>query len=248
MPRMQLDYNSQVLKKEVHLQILHPTPGKFEGPHPVLYLLHGLMVDETAWLRYTMLEQYAKDKNLIIVMPDGGRSYYINQKNGPNYNRLITKELPQIIGSIFHVSDKKKDTFIAGMSMGGYGAMLAGLGNPDQYGKVMSISGVLDIESIYDNKSKRLRTFEIENMFGENTPKDTANDLYKLSNDLIDSDKQSPDLYLLCGNEDSLIGQNKEYVDTFKDRLPIKQSFESGGHDFDYWNKAIKKVINELTA
>lgn len=247
MAHIQLDYFSQVLKRETHLQIIHPTPGpSVSGPYPVLYLLHGLMVDETAWLRYSMLEEYLRDKKLIVVMPNGGRSYYLKQKNGEDYSRFLTKEIPQLIKSMFDISEKRADTFIAGMSMGGYGALHAGLSHTKKYGKVASISGTLDSQAVFENKNHALRPHEIRRIFGEEDPKGGKNDLFYLADKLTDTPDASPDIFVLCGKEDELYQENTKFVEQFQEKLPIKASFSQGNHDFYYWNQAIAELLDWL--
>lgn len=95
--------------------------GAGSGPPPVLYLLHGLSDDHTAWARYTAIGRYAEAAGLAVVMPSAGRSFYADEAHGHAYWTFVSEELPSIVRSFFRVSDEAADTFVAGLSMGGYG-------------------------------------------------------------------------------------------------------------------------------
>ena len=116
-----------------------------EGPPPVLYLLHGLSDDHTAWLRYTSIERYAVARGLAVVMPAAGRSFYADEAHGHRYWTYISEELPRVVGQFFRVSQEPADTFVAGLSMGGYGALKLALTHPDRYAAAACLSGALDL-------------------------------------------------------------------------------------------------------
>ncbi len=131
------------------LNIIIPDPGKM-GDVPVakrkvLYLLHGLSDDGSAWQRYTSIETLAAAYGLVVVMPSAGRSFYTDQPNGQKYFTYLTEELPRYLSEVFGLKPRRADTFIAGNSMGGYGAIKAALLCPERYGAAASFSGVLAI-------------------------------------------------------------------------------------------------------
>ena len=100
------------------------------GP-PLLYLLHGLSDDHTAWLRYTSIERYAEAAGLAVVMPAAGRSFYADEAHGHRYWTYVCEELPQVVGDFFRVSQRRRRTPTSpGLSMGGYGAMKLALRHP----------------------------------------------------------------------------------------------------------------------
>ena len=107
-----------------------------EGPPPVLYLLHGLSDDHTAWQRYTSIERYAVARGLAVVMPAVDRSFYANEAHGHRYWDWVSEELPRLVGQFFRVSQTREDTFVAGLSMGGYGALKHAFTHPDRYAAV----------------------------------------------------------------------------------------------------------------
>ena len=90
-----------------------------EGPPPVLYLLHGLSDDHTAWLRYTSIERYAAARGLAVVMPAADRCFYADEAHGHRYWDFVSEELPRVVGQFFRVSQEPADTFVAGSRWAG---------------------------------------------------------------------------------------------------------------------------------
>ncbi len=119
-----------VLPQATETQIGVDAAAGPSGDLPVLYLLHGLSDDHTAWIRYTSIERYAAAAGLAVVMPAVGRSFYADERHGHRYWTYVSEELPRVMGSFFRFSDRREDTFVAGLSMGGYGALRLALTPP----------------------------------------------------------------------------------------------------------------------
>ena len=132
----------------------------------VLYLLHGLSDDGSAWQRYTSIETIAALYGLVVVMPSVGRSFYTDQPNGQKYFSYLTDELPHYLKDVFGLSPHREDTLIAGNSMGGYGAFKAAFLHPELYSAAASFSGVLSLAFVtaYPNDPRRP---EFEILFGD---------------------------------------------------------------------------------
>ena len=133
----------------------------------MLYLLHGLSDDHTAWLRYTSVERYAAAAGLAVVMPAVNRSFYANERHGGRYWDFISEELPKTVGRFFRVSQDPRDTYVAGLSMGGYGAMKLALSRPDRFAAAATLSGALDLVELV-SRPERVELFE--RVFGEKIP------------------------------------------------------------------------------
>ena len=118
------------------------------GTPRVLYLLHGLGGDCEEWTRFSKIEYYAKKYNFIIVLPEVGRSFYCDTAYGANYFTYVADELPAICGKWFRLDSRRENTFIAGESMGGYGAVKIGLSRPWRFSAIASLSGVLDYAAL----------------------------------------------------------------------------------------------------
>ena len=117
------DFAAETLKLDTSMTVILPEDRSADRPPPVLYLLHGLTDDHTAWTRWTSIERYATAKGLAVVMPQVHRSFYADEAYGMRFWEFMSEELPEVVGQFFRVSSGRADTFVAGLSMGGYGAM-----------------------------------------------------------------------------------------------------------------------------
>ncbi len=219
------------------------TPEGKPGPFPVLYLLHGLSDDHSAWTRWTSLERYAMNLPLIIVMPDGGRSFYVNHKEQPfqAFERFMTDDLIRFTDRTFRTIPNRNGRALAGLSMGGYGAMRLALGRPDLYAAAVSHSGALhqghDPISPTDEWQKQWVPW-----FGK-WPMGGPDDLYALSERLPKS--RRPKLRIDCGRKDFLINANRAFHKHLKRiRYPHEYAEHPGAHDWAYWDRHIKDTLS----
>ena len=114
--------------------------------YKVLYLLHGHGDDHTAYIRKSLIELLVRDKDLVVVMPNCHRGMYTDGIYTHRYYSYVAEELPIVTANLFHGSLDPKDQYIAGFSMGGYGAAKIALRNPDRYAAVGVFSGGMDME------------------------------------------------------------------------------------------------------
>ena len=115
----------------------------------VLYLLHGYSDDHSIWMRRTSIERYASRYRLAVVMPAVNHSFYTNEAQGEKYFDYVSQELPETVRTFFRVSSAPEDTYVAGLSMGGYGALKLALTYPERFRAAGSFSGVVDIAGRY---------------------------------------------------------------------------------------------------
>lgn len=221
-----------------------------QEPYPVLYLLHGHGQDYTSWLRLSRIEFYLQNSDVIVVMPNTNRGCYVDGVRTHRYGSYLTKELPVALHNWFQISSDREHTFIAGMSMGGYGSLHAALSCPEQYGAVCALSagirmGTVDIKGQADKGLAIPNSPEIDQNF-ENVYGDPAHytgseyDLKHLATVLNASNGPKPRILQLCGTEDPLYEQNVEFSDFIKSQCPnLDHSFQSspGIHDFNYWDR-----------
>jgi S-formylglutathione hydrolase FrmB len=213
--------------------------------YPVLYLLHGLSDDHTIWCRRTSIERYVAPLGLAVVMPNVHRSFYADMAQGGKYWTFVSEELPQIVKSFFPVSDKREDTFVAGLSMGGYGAFKLGLSLPGKFAAAASLSGVLDSSAFARDEA---RQEEFIRIFG---PLDgiegSENDLFHLASKLSEDGAKMPKLYQCCGAEDFLYDANIKFRD-FSRKLNMDLLYEEcpGTHEWGFWDKMIQNVLKWL--
>ena len=258
MALIQVNYLSRALFRTVPLHVVLPVdkisfadlryqmkPGaKFK----TLYLLHGLLGNYTDWVSGTRIQRWAEEKNLAVVMPSGDNSYYINSMLPNNrYEEFIAQELPEITRNMFLLSDRREDTFIAGLSMGGYGAVRIGMKYADRFSHIIGLSSGL-----------RSLAPEYVPMAGENRVFGDIDEARKtdLNHLVAYADLQRrvragecamPAFYLACGTRDSLLPYNRAFRDLLlKDGVPVAYDEEDRGHDWDFWDSQIKKALDWL--
>ncbi len=257
MTKMTLRFFSEVLGRQTYTNVLLPQamtgeergwePMKTNPPFPVLYLLHGLSDDQEAWLRNTSVERYADRRNLAIVLPTTDRGYYTDTTYGTKYFTYISEELPRILRQYLPLSERREDTYAAGLSMGGYGAMKLALRNPERFSFAASLSGGI-INKEMMQRRKRERPDEAELMrefatvFGKTVkPED---DLLRL----LECASPKPKLFVCCGKKDIHFKRNvavKKHAE--KLGYDLTWSADEGyGHTWDYWDLMIQKVLDIL--
>ncbi|MFI5909626.1 alpha/beta hydrolase [Dactylosporangium sp. NPDC051541] len=243
MARIRCDFFSDALGFATSATVLLPKPASSDRPAelPTLYLLHGLSDDDTAWTRFTALESYAAEMRLAIVMPQVQRSFYTDEVWGRPYWTFIAEELPRTARALFRLSDDPAKTFVAGLSMGGYGAFKLALRHPDRFGAAASLSGVLDIatrarEMLAPDDPKMW-----DRIFGDPPIiEGTDNDLLHL----LKTVQNPPRLYSTCGTEDHLYSSNLRFRDACAEHgVPLKTDFSPGDHDWQFWDAKIRDVL-----
>ncbi len=246
--QLELSFTSKELAMSTQVSILLPdnSAKKEAAPCKTLWLLHGLSGDHTAWCRYTSIERYAREYNLAVVMPRVDRSWYTNTAYGANYFNYVARELPDLCRNTFRcMSEKREDNIVAGLSMGGYGALKLALSFPEQYGSCISLSGSLDIT----RKNRPYRLEEWRGIFGFDMASADAlegseHDLFALCRNLKKSGGEFPKTYLWCGLEDSLITVNRDF-DALLTDLGVAHYFgeSEGDHSWKWWDLHIQNAL-----
>ena len=236
-------FHSNTLKMPVEAEILVPQPG-YKGltqyeDYKVIILLHGANNDRTEWLLKSQIYDLVKELPILVFMPSGKNSFYVNTANGYHYMDYITKEIPEFLKKHFRVSKNRKDWLIAGESMGGYGAAVCGLNHREQFGNIGIFSGALDIVS----KETHLPVINMELVFGDEWEKvaDSSYNVYKYCHEI--SAKERPRIFLCCGMQDRLYPMNVRFYQEIKDEYDVTYSESEGDHDFLYWNERLKELI-----
>ena len=214
----------------------------------VLYLLHGAYGDYGDWMRLTSIEKYAQEHKLAVVMPSASNSFYQNMHRGSNYLTYISKELPSFIQSIFPVSAKREDTFIAGLSMGGYGAVRVAFELPENYAACASLSGALDFAGVKNMVEAGAITgpFRWDAILADKEEAETGDaNLFVLADRRMREGRTLPRLFQTCGTEDFIYPQNIVARDAFM-RLGLDLTYEEhpGIHDWNYWDTHIQRVLD----
>lgn len=235
MPLCELRYFSRALGKHIGAFVLLPETES-PGPFPVMFLLHGLSDDYSIWLRRTSIERYVEGMNLIVVMPDGGRGFYTDAKEGFAYGTAMVPELSDLVARTFHT---RPGWGVTGLSMGGYGAVRLALRHPDVFRSAVSLSGAMGFGHIVgeDNRGRE----EFMRILGEDFV-GGENDLFALV-ECLDADAR-PALRIDCGTEDFLIEHNRSFHDHLQS-LGVEHEYEEspGAHDWAYWDEHVRPAL-----
>ena len=211
---------------------------------PVLYLLHGLSDDDTTWTRRTSIERYVAPLGIAVVMPQVHRSFYSNEVHGLPFWTYLTEEVPSIVSRFFRVSSQREDTFVAGLSMGGYGAMKWALREPWRFAAAASLSGAVALSHPSDGADPEFAAL-MQRVFGDSPTDGTPDDVLHLMR--AAEPAALPSLYVACGTEDFLYPSNLALVDEAQQRgVPLTIDFGPGDHEWSYWDAAIQRVLDWL--
>ena len=242
-----LVYFSDVLGVQTPVDVIIPEGGQGIGVDAagdqalprVLYLLHGYSDDQTIWQRRTSVERYAASHNLAIIMPGVNHSFYCNEEYGERYWDYVSDELPRMMHRFFRLSDKPEDTFVAGLSMGGYGAMKLALNFPERFGAAASFSGAVDIASTRQRHERNWKRIT-----GGKSIRGTESDLMHMLK-VNGAAERKPRLYVSCGTADFLYGQHERFIPALKKAGWDVTHYEEpdATHEWGFWDREIRKFI-----
>ena len=247
---LQVQFFSKALNVASTINVILPEPmqgigikAAQSGELPkVLYLLHGYSDDHSIWMRRTSVERYAAQHNLAVIMPAVNHSFYTNEHYGEKYWDYVAEELPQIVHRFFRLSQRPEDTYVAGLSMGGYGAMKLALTNPERFAAAASFSGAVQIANRAARKANILD--EMYRIFGDKELKGSENDLFHLAkkNSKV---IRKPRLYVSCGTKDFLYGEHQAFVPMLKENGWDVTHYEEPEttHEWRFWDEQIRFFI-----
>ena len=247
---------SEYLDKKVKFRAIVPTPGpskeadvETKAPLKTLYLLHGWNGNYEDWTYYSDILMLAEQNSLAVIMPDGENSFYSDHITGAQYGKFYQKELVEKTRFLFPLSDKREDTFVAGLSMGGYGALRVGLTCPETFGKIGALSSPIFYEGLYSQVETEeiggLIVDTLLSLFKKNPDGDfhPDNDIYKL----VERADPMPDLYLACGQSDELLKLNEDFHQWLTARgIAHHYVTGPGEHLWPYWNEQLPLLLDWL--
>lgn len=254
---MRVDFLSNCLHRTVSISVIMPSDKRtfrgdviHPGPYKTLYLLHGIFGNDTDWLINTNIQQYADAYNLCVVMPCGDNKFYCNSDiSGDYYGTYIAQELVAFTRRTFNLSKHYEDTYIGGLSMGGYGAICNGLRNPETFSHIIALSSGL-IKDLVINADENLNHsqlnanhyktfFNLKNLSDFNN---SDNDYDYLA--LKGIGQPQPRLFVACGKQDHLYQVNKDYYCKLKElNYDVEWFCVDGKHNWAFWDLAIKEAL-----
>ena len=260
MPLVHFNFYSHVLGLTCELSVIlpeaaAPVEGQIAkapaGPYPTLYLLHGRSDDHTIWQRRTAIERYVDACNqagrrLAVVLPEVHLSFYTDMAAGGRYWTYISEEVPSLARSYFNLSAARADNFVAGLSMGGYGAFKLALSQPHRFAAAASFSGALDVLRL-TRLEEELKDGDLRYIFGTSQELEgSPNDLFHLA-ERVAAGGPRPRLYMWCGTEDELYDDNVRFHQHLN-ALGLDHTYREGpgGHEWVHWDRQIEQVLEWL--
>ncbi len=260
MAHIRMKIYSNCLRRYTHVTVMIPTPTEnhytpeeidsFDGPdffkeqprYRVLYLLHGTHGDDTDWSYYSNVERNIIGTDLMVVCPDGNNSFWADMPDGPRQATFLTQELRQYINRLFPTRPERENTFLAGLSMGGFATLNNALNNTELYGKVCALSAGLGGSDLGVLKTRTYPWRLILPESGER--KGSAIDGEAALRRALDAKKRLPGIMLTVGTEDFLyddVQQTRRLLEQLG--VPYNYLEGPGEHTFEFWSWAIPQVI-----
>lgn len=255
---LQVNFFSKCLKRMVTFNALIPIDTfEIPGQAPIekkamkaLYLLHGYSGNHTDWVSGTKIQELSLKHNIAVIMPSGDNNFYLDDTDmGALYGEFVGNELVEFTRKMFPLSNKREDTFIGGLSMGGYGAIRNGLKYSHNFSRIIALSSALIIHNIagipVDFKDPIADYKYYTRVFGNldellGSDKDPEALIVRMKKD----GTKIPEIYMACGIEDFLNNENKSYHNFLVSENIEHTYVESPGiHDWNFWNEYIEKAI-----
>lgn len=222
----------------------------FQESYPVLYLLHGRGDDCTSFLRNSSVERLADEYGVAVVMPSAETGFYVDGTCGKRFYSYMTRELPAVVRQWFPVSARPEQTWLAGLSMGGYGALRIGLSLPERFAGIGIFSSGIRPDQFPDfaptPEENEILHENIRLAFGAApmSPKDIPQELLRMR---LQEGRPVPRILHYEGCQDMLYEMNQEFR-SFAESLPIRYHYEEwqGEHDWIFWEEALKKLFHEF--
>ncbi|NLI60114.1 MAG: acetylesterase [Clostridiales bacterium] len=258
MALLQVSFFSNKLKRNVNFNALIPIDGteiteqgrRKAKPFKSLYLLHGYAGHHNDWLWGSRIKELSSKYNIAVFMPSGENNFYLDDVDkGELYGEFIGKELVDFTRNMFPISDRREDTFIGGLSMGGYGAIRNGLKYNSTFSRIIALSSALIIyniagipedfkDPVADYKYYRSVFGDLDQLVGSD--KDPEALIAKLK----EKNEKIPEIYMACGTEDFLLKENRRYQDFLvKQNINATYIESPGDHDWKFWDEYIEKAI-----
>ncbi|HYX40119.1 MAG TPA: alpha/beta hydrolase family protein, partial [Pyrinomonadaceae bacterium] len=241
----------QALPYHVVLPPNYDAPAARAMRYPVLYLLHGLAGSHDDWVsNRAHLAQHAAQYHIIIVTPEGHDGWYTDSATAPNekYESYIVQELIPDVERRYRTLTTREARAIAGLSMGGYGALKFAVKYPERFVFAASMSGALGAP-VWDLNDKEMIDFvkpSLARVYGAmDNPVRAANDIFKLY-DALPPERiaQLPFIYLDCGTEDFLIDSNRAFdALLLKHKIPHEFRELPGKHEWPYWDQQVQEIL-----
>lgn len=248
---IQTEYKSNALLRGTSVKVILPTDGMAGGVEPpfrTVYFLPGYSTTATELITYLSMRNQAELKGLAIVLPDGENLFYQDLPERMTlYSTYVGEELVEVTRKLFPVSDKREDTYIAGISMGGYGALYNGMKYRDTFSKVAAFSPAVDPGLLLRDGAPGFSDEQFQGLFGN------REGFYGSSRDMttVWTDRtieNRPELFLCCGREDRAVWNAVEPFEKALQEAGIPHEYREGhgDHELYYWEQMMDPAFSFL--
>lgn len=258
MAMLQVSFLSQMMRREVTFHAIIPyerfaptsSPDEERGLFRSLYLLHGYMGSSTDWINYTRIRELAFKHQIAIFFPNGENHFYVDHPDKHElHGQYIGEELVSFTRGMFPLSTRREDTWIGGLSMGGYGAIRNGLKYAERFGRIIALSPALITYQVAnaspDYRDEVADYPYFRSVFGDlDRLQGSDKDPEALVQQLKDTGTPLPEIYMACGTEDFLLPVNQRFH-RFLEAENIEHVYieTKGNHDWDFWNIYIEQAL-----
>lgn len=259
-PKFTCNLISYTLRRAVDITVVIPSPTIPESthraqsascmhtpraPYPVLYLLHGMGNNHATWTGYTNVELFAEERSIAVVNLSGENKGYV-PRGKDDYFRFVSEELPDFICGMFPVSRRAEDTYLAGLSMGGYGTLIHGLNFPERYAAIGTFSGAVALppgDQVQPEDLENGQSSALQDGGGDSKP---LFEPYALAEKLSAEKRRIPPIYMACGTEDFLYRGNLKFRDhLLKMGAEVTwDEIEGYGHEWRFWNLEVERFLD----
>ena len=265
---VRMNFLSKMLGMQTNVTICLPTPSfsemldnkqRFYVPgmrYQVLYLLHGGNGDDQDYVTNTSISRYADEQKVVVVMPNDYNASYTDRTVGPLYYRFITEELTQMLRAYFPVSSRREDTFVAGLSMGGEGAMKLALRNPEMFCSCLCMSGVAANPDMIAQRDKMFafpadpdapRPMGAADIYGDlHRFQGSEHDMWHQARQNLELGRAMPRFYLTVGDQDHPQCEFVQEAYAFLKGLGYDATLDvvpGYRHEWDFWDSALRKAF-----
>ncbi|KRL67829.1 alpha/beta hydrolase [Companilactobacillus versmoldensis] len=218
-------------------------PDTNEKEYPTLFLLHGYTGDDSAWIRHTNIEKLARKYNIAVVMPEARNAFYTDSDFIPYYSFFVDELIDKLRNNL-PLATNKAENFIAGSSMGGYGALKIGFKNPDLFSHVAALSPITDIIHFRNNPQTPMANNTFDTIF--DSPEKIADN--QLVN-IVSNKNYSQKIMTICGTDDYMYQDNLDFKNFMTNKIGKNYTWHevSGNHSWDTWVDNVETIFRWIS-
>ncbi len=251
MTSFKLNFFSNVLMRNSDVRVLFPEQIDREEKLRVLWLCHGGSGDENEWLYHSTIAELPDRLHIAIVLVDAEDSCYVDMAHGGAFTTFLGEELPGVLRGMFpHLSDRREDNFISGLSNGGYGCFIIGLTYPDKYSAIGAFSAGDKADAKFQKATGEEITPRIR-MFGQEEIHGTKYSIRHLAEQVAAGRGPKPRIYHACGSLDPWLEMNLQVRETFETLQDPEFDYcydqmEGLGHEWAFWDEEIRRFLKRI--